>query len=224
MRQSQLPALPSFPDRQTQRKARLVPSVDDENIILWFSPLLRVDISAWWQKQIKVWGYEWEIVKEFHVSRSVKRFVQGTPIWCIFPCCAGQLILFWRFLTMTPCLGPKQAGGLQMPSSWSLLSHLLAGSRPEHMGLCYTYLLQGISVSDANFSSAFFPKTNLSAVYVVLDELFDMCLLITIFPGAEMELICLFLFLMHGMPLAFTQFNGYNCDPAFHSRFPGKEI
>ncbi|XP_060754024.1 zona pellucida-like domain-containing protein 1 [Neoarius graeffei] len=37
-----------------------------------------------------------------------------------------------------------------------------------------------------------------------------------------MELICLFLFLIHGMPLAFTQFNGYNCDPAFHSRFPAE--
>lgn len=39
-----------------------------------------------------------------------------------------------------------------------------------------------------------------------------------------MELICLLLFLIHGMPLAFTQFNGYNCDPGLHSRFPGKEI
>ncbi|XP_026780540.2 zona pellucida-like domain-containing protein 1 [Pangasianodon hypophthalmus] len=37
-----------------------------------------------------------------------------------------------------------------------------------------------------------------------------------------MELICLFLFLIHGMPLAFTQFNGYNCDPALHSRFPAE--
>ncbi|XP_053363842.1 zona pellucida-like domain-containing protein 1 [Clarias gariepinus] len=37
-----------------------------------------------------------------------------------------------------------------------------------------------------------------------------------------MELICLFLFLIHGTPLAFTQFNGYNCDPTFHSRFPAE--
>ncbi|MCI4385722.1 hypothetical protein PGIGA_G00053920 [Pangasianodon gigas] len=37
-----------------------------------------------------------------------------------------------------------------------------------------------------------------------------------------MELICLFLFLIHGMPLAFTQFNGYNCDPTLHSRFPAE--
>lgn len=85
--------LPSFPDRQTQRKASLVPSVADENIIRRFSPLLSTDISARWQKQIKAWGYEWEIVKEFHISRPVKRFVQGTPIWCIFPCCPGQLVL-----------------------------------------------------------------------------------------------------------------------------------
>ncbi|KAF7699904.1 hypothetical protein HF521_002862 [Silurus meridionalis] len=37
-----------------------------------------------------------------------------------------------------------------------------------------------------------------------------------------MELICLFIFLISGLPLAFTQFNGYNCDPAFHSRFPAE--
>ncbi|XP_058270016.1 zona pellucida-like domain-containing protein 1 [Hemibagrus wyckioides] len=37
-----------------------------------------------------------------------------------------------------------------------------------------------------------------------------------------MELICLLLFLIHGMPLAFTQFNGYNCDPGLHSRFPAE--
>lgn len=73
-------------------------------------------------------------------------------------------------------------------------------------------------------SITFFPtKTDLSAVYVVLDYIFDMCLLLTIFPGGKMALMCLLLFLIHGMPLAFTQFNGYNCDPAFHSRFPGKE-
>ncbi|XP_076832238.1 zona pellucida-like domain-containing protein 1 [Brachyhypopomus gauderio] len=36
-----------------------------------------------------------------------------------------------------------------------------------------------------------------------------------------MELTCILLLLLNGMSLAVTQFNGYNCDPAFHSRFPG---
>ncbi|KAL6470975.1 hypothetical protein MHYP_G00196250 [Metynnis hypsauchen] len=40
--------------------------------------------------------------------------------------------------------------------------------------------------------------------------------------GAEMELASVLLLLTNGIPLAFTQFNGYNCDPTFHSRFPGE--
>uniref|UniRef100_A0A4W4FCB7 ZP domain-containing protein n=1 Tax=Electrophorus electricus TaxID=8005 RepID=A0A4W4FCB7_ELEEL len=36
-----------------------------------------------------------------------------------------------------------------------------------------------------------------------------------------MELICILFLLINGMSLAVTQFNGYNCDPAVHSRFPG---
>ncbi|XP_072547313.1 zona pellucida-like domain-containing protein 1 [Salminus brasiliensis] len=37
-----------------------------------------------------------------------------------------------------------------------------------------------------------------------------------------MALTCILLLLINGVPLAFTQFNGYNCDPTFHSRFPGE--
>ncbi|XP_066501064.1 zona pellucida-like domain-containing protein 1 [Hoplias malabaricus] len=37
-----------------------------------------------------------------------------------------------------------------------------------------------------------------------------------------MELTFILLLLINGMPLALTQFNGYNCDPTFHSRFPGE--
>ncbi|XP_022533418.1 zona pellucida-like domain-containing protein 1 [Astyanax mexicanus] len=37
-----------------------------------------------------------------------------------------------------------------------------------------------------------------------------------------MDLICILLLVINGVPLAFTQFNGYNCDPTFHSRFPGE--
>ncbi|XP_062873115.1 zona pellucida-like domain-containing protein 1 [Trichomycterus rosablanca] len=36
-----------------------------------------------------------------------------------------------------------------------------------------------------------------------------------------MELIWILL-LINGMPVTLTQFNGYNCDPAFHSRFPAE--
>ncbi|XDV32475.1 hypothetical protein PO909_003277 [Leuciscus waleckii] len=37
----------------------------------------------------------------------------------------------------------------------------------------------------------------------------------------EMEWICVPLLLFGGIRLAFTQFNGFNCDPNHHSRFPG---
>lgn len=43
------------------------------------------------------------------------------------------------------------------------------------------------------------------------------------FPGVEMEWICVPLVLFCGIHLAFTQFNGFNCDPNYHSRFPGKK-
>ncbi|KAG1967257.1 zona pellucida-like domain-containing protein [Pimephales promelas] len=36
-----------------------------------------------------------------------------------------------------------------------------------------------------------------------------------------MEWICVPLLLFSGIHLAFTQFNGFNCDPNHHSRFPG---
>lgn len=44
------------------------------------------------------------------------------------------------------------------------------------------------------------------------------------FPGVEMEWICVPLLLFSGIHLAFTQFNGFNCDPNYHSRFPGKKL
>lgn len=163
MRQSQLPALPSFPDRQSQRKARLVPSVTDENIIPWFSPLLSTDISAWWLKQIKAWGYEWEIVKEFHVSRPVKRFVQFDA----FSHVVQDSSYCWRVLIMTLCLGPKQAAGLQVPSSWSLLSHLLAGSRPERMGILITLASGDISKWHKLLSLFFFCSHNKLLLFLV---------------------------------------------------------
>ncbi|XP_016391058.1 zona pellucida-like domain-containing protein 1 [Sinocyclocheilus rhinocerous] len=37
-----------------------------------------------------------------------------------------------------------------------------------------------------------------------------------------MEWICVPLVLFCGIHLAFTQFNGFNCDPSYHSRFPGE--
>ncbi|RXN07965.1 zona pellucida-like domain-containing 1 [Labeo rohita] len=37
-----------------------------------------------------------------------------------------------------------------------------------------------------------------------------------------MEWICVPLVLFSGIHLAFTQFNGFNCDPNYHSRFPGE--
>ncbi|XP_051963565.1 zona pellucida-like domain-containing protein 1 [Xyrauchen texanus] len=37
-----------------------------------------------------------------------------------------------------------------------------------------------------------------------------------------MEWICVPLVLFSGIPLALTQFNGFNCDPNYHSRFPGE--
>jgi len=43
------------------------------------------------------------------------------------------------------------------------------------------------------------------------------------FAGVEMEWICVPLLLFSGIHLAFTQFNGFNCDPNHHSRFPGKK-
>ncbi|KAI7800611.1 putative zona pellucida-like domain-containing protein 1 [Triplophysa rosa] len=38
--------------------------------------------------------------------------------------------------------------------------------------------------------------------------------------SVEMEWICVSLLLFGGMPSALTQFNGFNCDPNYHSRFP----
>lgn len=46
-----------------------------------------------------------------------------------------------------------------------------------------------------------------------------------IFPsGAEMERICLGLLLMSKALSVIAQFNGFNCDANFHSRFPGKTV
>lgn len=42
-------------------------------------------------------------------------------------------------------------------------------------------------------------------------------------PGAEMEHIFLILLLFSKALSAGAQFNGYNCDANFHSRFPGEE-
>lgn len=41
--------------------------------------------------------------------------------------------------------------------------------------------------------------------------------------GAEMEQIVSILLLLSKVLSAGAQFNGYNCDGNFHSRFPGKE-
>ncbi|KAL2085113.1 hypothetical protein ACEWY4_018433 [Coilia grayii] len=41
-------------------------------------------------------------------------------------------------------------------------------------------------------------------------------------PSAEMEWLCVVMFLISGPPSAGAQFNGYNCDANFHSRFPGE--
>lgn len=43
-------------------------------------------------------------------------------------------------------------------------------------------------------------------------------------PGAEMEQICLILLLVSKALSVGAQFNGYNCDANFHSRFPGEKI
>ncbi|KAF7701220.1 hypothetical protein HF521_002385 [Silurus meridionalis] len=40
--------------------------------------------------------------------------------------------------------------------------------------------------------------------------------------GAEMERICLILLLLYKLLIAKAQFNGYNCDANFHSRFPAE--
>nr|CAQ15255.1 novel protein [Danio rerio] len=37
-----------------------------------------------------------------------------------------------------------------------------------------------------------------------------------------MEWMCVILVLFKGIHLAFSQFNGFNCDPNYHSRFPGE--
>ena len=42
-------------------------------------------------------------------------------------------------------------------------------------------------------------------------------------PGAEMEQICLIILLISKVLSVGSQFNGYNCDPNFHSRFPGEK-
>ncbi|XP_037313206.1 zona pellucida-like domain-containing protein 1 isoform X2 [Pungitius pungitius] len=40
--------------------------------------------------------------------------------------------------------------------------------------------------------------------------------------GAEMTQLCFFFLLMNNAALVSTQFNGYNCDASYHSRFPGE--
>lgn len=42
------------------------------------------------------------------------------------------------------------------------------------------------------------------------------------FSGADMERICLILLLLYKLLVVKAQFNGYNCDANFHSRFPGE--
>lgn len=61
------------PDGLTERIDPLVTSAADENIIPAFSPTLSSDIIERWQRQIKPWGDEWEIVKAAHVSGSIKK-------------------------------------------------------------------------------------------------------------------------------------------------------
>lgn len=46
----------------------------------------------------------------------------------------------------------------------------------------------------------------------------------SLFPGVEMEWMYVALVLSNGIHLAFSQFNGFNCDPNYHSRFPGKKL
>lgn len=40
--------------------------------------------------------------------------------------------------------------------------------------------------------------------------------------GAEMTRVCLIVLLMSNAASVSTQFNGYNCDANYHSRFPGE--
>lgn len=42
--------------------------------------------------------------------------------------------------------------------------------------------------------------------------------------GAEMEVMLLTVLLVSKALLAGAQFNGYNCDGNFHSRFPGEKL
>lgn len=44
------------------------------------------------------------------------------------------------------------------------------------------------------------------------------------FSGADMERICLILLLLYKLLIVKAQFNGYNCDANFHSRFPGEYV
>lgn len=41
--------------------------------------------------------------------------------------------------------------------------------------------------------------------------------------GVKMERICLILLLMSRTTSVLAQFNGYNCDANYHSRFPGED-
>lgn len=103
------------PDGLTERIGPLVTSAADENIIPAFSPTLSSDIIERWQRQIKPWGDEWEIVKEAHVSASINKICSAHWDCDGFSHVVQDSSFCWRLLIMAHCFGRSRGQRCERP-------------------------------------------------------------------------------------------------------------
>ncbi len=143
------------PDGLTERIAPLVTSAADENIIPAFSPTLSSDIIERWQRQIKPWGDEWEIVKAAHVSGSIKKICPAHWDCDGFSHVVLDSSFCVRCLIMAHCFGCGRGPWCVRPCGDArMLIHSAAAGRDTWST---AHLHQGTEVGDSVNTLCYYP-------------------------------------------------------------------